>query len=117
MLRLSVGENLYQIKFHYTKNKGILLYPESFAGDIECEGIECTILKNGNIVAKTQAYCAPEDKFSAPVGRNIALIRAMKFFPGEKYKELRGLLWNEYFKLSPKSIKYMKTAVKFMGEV
>jgi hypothetical protein len=102
MIRLYVGNDLYKIKFHSITSSGVRLNPDEII-----DGIECIIYKNENVVAKTQSYCSPTDTFVKAIGRNISFTRAMAFLSGSNNKGLRDLLWKEYFKLSPKSIRYM----------
>jgi hypothetical protein len=100
MLRLKVNDNLYQVKFYYTNTKGILANDPNR----EVNGTECSISKNGNLIAKGLSYCSPSDVFIKAIGRKLSLLRASALV-GDK--GIRTSIWNEYFKLSPKSKRRM----------
>jgi hypothetical protein len=97
MLRLKIQDSLYQVKFYYIDEAGVLTRGE-FKTDT-LDGVECTILKNGKVMSRGKSFCHPNDIFNKSVGRKKALAKAVLFLP----KEMRQLIWDEYFKLSPKS--------------
>lgn len=61
--------------------------------------------KSKTLVCKASARCSPKDNFSKAVGRKIALTRALRILTKNNLieKGQRALIWDLYFKTSPKS--------------
>jgi len=55
----------------------------------------CSIKINDKVVFSSYAYCSKKDQFSKKKGRKISLTRALEFFVE---KEVRKIIWQEYFK-------------------
>jgi hypothetical protein len=94
MFKLSLDKKEYKVRFYYQMIQN---------GQEFLNGIVCTITCDDKIIAKGISSCSRNDIFVNSVGRKIALGRALQLmYPGNE-KSKRTIIWDEYFRLSPKS--------------
>lgn len=99
--RFNLLDETYVIRFNYDRPTENFLM---LKGEKLINGITyCRIFKEKDplISATSYAECSMKDNFCRKIGRKLSFGRALKLLIPNN-RELRGEIWNEYFKLFPR---------------
>lgn len=100
-MRFENGAKKYEVDFYHRKDKVMVPpnAPPEKQKEKESQITTCNISVNDNGAMSqvtAQAICRPPDQFSKPLGRKLALTRALKI--SGLSEEEKKLIWDKYMK-------------------